>query len=186
MTENEPTTTTGTTDVEETIGRMEQLYQALTGTSLPRTEAPYAPIPAEKDPAEHVEKQLNHLLTLLGELGGDVRPVPLTSWTPAMSVWESHTEIRICVDLPGVPRDQVHVVAQGKLLTISGQRSIPGNDDFRLHSSEAPIGPFRRTVYIPGGMREGEPRAEMKDGVLELRIEKESSHVTTPKTVRVN
>jgi HSP20 family molecular chaperone IbpA len=90
------------------------------------------------------------------------------------------------VDLPGVPRDQVQVVAQGKLLTISGQRSIPKNDDFRLHSSEAPIGPFRRTVYIPGGMREGEPRADMKDGVLEVRIQKESSQTTTPKTVRIN
>ena len=183
MTESE--ITPGTADVEETIGRMEQLYQTLTGTSLPRTEVPYSPIPAEKDPAEHVEKQLNRLLTLLGDLGGDVRPVPLTSWTPPMSVWESHTQIRICVDLPGVPRDQVQVVAQGKLLTISGQRAIPRNDDFRLHSSEAPLGPFRRTVYIPGGMR-GEPSAEMKDGLLEVRIQKESSQVTTPKTVRIN
>jgi HSP20 family molecular chaperone IbpA len=183
MTESE--NTSATTDVEETIGRVEQLYQTLTGASLPRTEVPYSPIPAEKDPAEHVEKQLNRLLTLLGDLGGDVRPVPLTSWTPAMSVWESHTQIRICVDLPGVPRDQVQVVAQGKLLTISGQRAIPRNDDFRLHSSEAPPGPFRRTVYIPGGMR-GEPSAEMKDGVLEVRIQKEASQVTTPKTVRIN
>ena len=183
MTETE--NISATTDVEDTIGRVEQLYQTLTGSSLPRTEVPYSPIPAEKDPAEHVEKQLNRLLTLLGDLGGDVRPLPFTSWTPAMSVWESHTQIRICVDLPGVPRDQVQVVAQGKLLTISGQRAITRNDDFRLHSSEAPLGPFRRTVYIPGGMR-GEPTAEVKDGVLEVRIQKESSQVTTPKTVRVN
>jgi len=183
MTETE--NISATTDVEETIGRMEQLYQTLTGSSLPRTDVPYSPIPAEKDPAEHVEKQLNRLLTLLGDLGGDVRPLPLTSWTPAMSVWESHTLIRICVDLPGVPRDHVQVVAQGKLLTISGQRAINKNDDFRLHSSEAPLGPFRRTVYIPGGMR-GEPIAEMKDGVLEVRIQKESSQVTTPRTVRIN
>jgi len=184
MTENEQSP--GTPHIEETIGRMEQLYQALTGQTLARTEAPYAPIPAEKDPAEHVEKQLNHLLTLLGELGGGVRPVPQTSWTPAMSVWESHTEIRITVDLPGVARDQVQVVAQGKLLTISGTRSTPKSDDFRLHSSEASIGPFRRTVFIPGGMRDTEPRAEMKDGVLEIRIHKESSQVTTPRTVRIN
>ncbi len=173
------------TEVEETIGRMEQLYQSLTGSPLPRSETPYAPIPAERDPAEHVEKQLNRLLTLLGELGGGVQPVPLTSWTPAMSVWESHTEIRICVDLPGVVRDKVQVTAQGKILTISGNREILKNEDFRLHSSEAPIGPFRRTVFIPGGMRD-EPRAEMKEGVLEIRIQKDSSQVTTPRTVRVN
>ena len=103
-----------------------------------------------------------------------------------MSVWESHTEIRITVDLPGVARDEVQVVAQGKLLTISGTRSAPKSDDFRLHSSEAPIGPFRRTVFLPGGIRDTEPRAEMKDGVLEIRIHKESSQVTTPRTVRIN
>jgi len=176
----------GAPEVEQTIGRMERLYETLTGRAVPRNEAPYAPIPAEKDPAEHVERQLNHLLTLLGDLGGGVRPLPLTSWTPAMSVWESHTEIRICLDLPGVARDQVQVVAQGKLLTISGSRAEPKSDEFRVHSNEAPIGPFRRTVFIPGGMREGEPRAEMKEGVLEIRIHKEASQVTTPKTVRIN
>jgi len=181
----EPEQESGTTQIEETITRIEQLYQGLTGRALPRGEAPYAPIPAEKDPAEHVEKQLNQLLTLLGELGGDVRPLPHTSWTPSMAVWESHTEIRLSLDLPGVPRDNVEVVAQGKILTISGSRPAPKSDDFRLHSSEASIGPFRRTVYIPGGMRD-EPRAEMKDGVLEIRIRKESSQVTTPKTVRIN
>lgn len=181
----EPEQASASAEVEETIGRMERLYQTLTGQPLPRSEAPYAPIPAERDPAEHVEKQLNRLLTLLGELGGGVRPVPQTSWTPAMAVWESHTEIRICVDLPGVAREQVQVTSQGKLLTISGDREIGKSDDFRLHSSEAPIGPFRRTVFLPGGMRD-EPRAEMKDGVLEIRIQKESSQVTTPRTVRIN
>lgn len=176
----------GTTQIEETIARIEQLYQSLTGRAVPRGEAAYAPIPAEKDPAEHVEKQLNQLLTLLGELGGDVRPLPHTSWTPSMSVWESHTEIRLCLDLAGVPRENVQVVAQGKILTVSGSRPAPRSEDFRLHSSEAPIGPFRRTVYVPGGMRETEPRAEMKDGVLEIRIQKESSQVTTPRNVRIN
>ena len=177
---------TGTAQIEETITRIEQLYQSLTGRAAPRGEVPYAPIPAEKDPAEHVEKQLNQLLTLLGELGGEVRPLPLTSWTPAMSVWESHTEIRICLDLPGVPRDHVQVTAQGKILTISGSRPAPKSEDYKLHSSESAIGPFRRTVYIPGGMRETEPRAEILDGVLEIRIQKESSQVTTPRAVRIN
>ena len=176
---------TGTTQIEETITRIEQLYQSLTGRALPRGETPYAPIPAEKDPAEHVEKQLNQLLSLLGELGSEVRPLPQTSWTPAMAVWESHTEIRLSLDLPGVQRENVEVVAQGKIVTVSGSRPAPRSDDFRLHSSEAPIGPFRRTVYIPGGMRD-EPRAEMKEGVLEIRIRKESSQVTTPRTVRIN
>ena len=184
MTDSEQTV--GITEIEETIGRMEQLYQTLTGRAAPTGETPYAPIPAEKDPAEHVEKRLTELLTLLGELGGEARPVPLTSWTPAMSVWESHTEIKICLELPGVPRDLVQVVAQGKLLTISGNRRAPKSEEFRLHSSEAPIGPFRRTVFIPGGMRENEPRAEMNDGVLEIRIRKEQSQVTTPRSVRVN
>src|SRR5262245_22638011 len=125
----EPEQEAGATQIEETITRIEQLYQSLTGRALPRGEAPYAPIPAEKDPAEHVEKQLNQLLSLLGELGGEVRPLPQTSWTPAMAVWESHTEIRISLDLPGVTRDVVEVVAQGKILTISGNRPAPKSDD---------------------------------------------------------
>jgi HSP20 family protein len=176
--------TAGSPAIDESIGRLEQLYQTVTGREAPAVETPYAPIPAEKDPTQHVEKQLDRLLQLLGRVELDSKPSP--AWTPLLSVWESDAEILVSVDLPGVAREQVEIVAQGKLLTITGARRAPGTDEFRVKMAEFPIGSFRRAVFLPALSRIGEPKAEMKNGVLEIRIQKEPGQVTTPKPVRVH
>ncbi len=176
----------GVRDIDDAIGRIEQLYRAVTGRDVPSGDAPYAPIPAEKDPAEHVEKQLDRLLDILGSAGIQAGPVATRSFTPPISVWESDREIRICVDLPGITREQVQVVTEGKLMTVSGTRQPPAADSFRLHSSELPFGQFRRLVYIPAALREVEPRAEMKDGVLEIRVQKEPGRNAPRRTIAVS
>jgi HSP20 family protein len=170
--------------IDESIGRLEQLYRAVTGREAPSVETPYAPIPAEKDPTHHVEKQLDRLLQLLNRIEGDSRPE--LAWSPPVSVWENDTEVLVSVDLPGVTREQVEIVTHGRMLTISGARGAPGSPDFRLRKAESPIGRFRRAVLLPSLSRPVEPKAEMRDGVLELRIPKEPGQVTTPKSVRVH
>lgn len=170
--------------VDESIGRLEQLYRVVTGRDAPVGETPYAPIPAEKDPREHVEKQLDRLLQLLNQIGTDSRPRP--AWTPPVSVWENDSEILISVDLPGVTRDQIEIVTHGKLLTITGYRRAPGSPDFRIRSAESAIGPFRRAILLTSLTRPAEPKAEIRDGILEVRIPKEPGQVTTPKPVRVH
>ncbi len=103
-----------------------------------------------------------------------------------MSVWESETEIRICMDLPGVAREEVEILQQGKVLTVKGSRAVPRENGMRLCSNEFPFGAFQRTVLVPSGALTTEPSAEMKNGVLEIRIRKESIRNAEPKPVRVN
>jgi HSP20 family protein len=185
MTENEPTAAReATRDVDQTVERMEQLYRAVTGRDAPPADAGYAPIPAEKDPAEYVERRLQELLELLGAVPEPARGA--IAWIPPMSVWESEKEILIRIDLPGVSRDQVEVTSRDNVLTVSGNRQDAGDPQFRPRSRECPAGPFRRAMFVPAGLRSTEPRAEMKAGVLELRIRKEAPEATAPRTVTVN
>lgn len=188
MTESEQTTNSA--EIDQTIGRIEQLYRAMTGREIPAGNTSFAPIPAEKDPGEHVERQLNRLLKALEEIELAARVTP-AAWIPPMCVWESGTEILVCMDLPGVRRDAVEVLSQGQVLTVSGVRDSGVRDSrerdgFELRSTECATGAFRRTILVPGGARATEPIAEMRDGVLEIRIQKEASRSITPKTVRVN
>lgn len=183
MMETEQTTSTMPA-IDESIGRLEDLYQTVTGREAPPAETPYSPIPAEKDPTQHVERQLDRLLQLMNQVALDSRPKP--AWSPPVSVWESDTEVLVCADLPGVRKEQVEIVTHGRLLTITGARPAPGGQDFRLRMAESPIGPFRRAVLLPAHSRPVEPKAEIKDGVLEVRILKEPGHGLTPKTVRVH
>ena len=184
MTENDQTIGTATADIDRTVARMEQFYRAVTGRDAPPPETDYAPIPAEKEPVEYVERRLDQLLELLGVGPESARTA--SAWIPPMSVWESDKEILIRLDLPGVARDEVQVTAQDNVLTVSGQRRESTEARLRLRSRECPSGPFRRVMFVPSGLRSGEPLAEMKAGVLEIRIQKETPEAAAPKAVRVN
>jgi HSP20 family protein len=168
--------------VDETIGQVERLYRTLTGAAAPQGDAPYAPIPAEKDPMQHVEEQVSRLIEMLGDFGA--RPGLASAWAPSVCVWENESEILVTLDIPGLKRDQVEIVVQGSALTVSGVR--PSRDGgMRLRSSEAPLGAFRRTLMIPA-VRSGEPAAQMKDGVLEIRIPKAAAESVAPRTVPIH
>jgi len=182
MAEDDPTV--ATKDINQTVERMEQLYRTVTGRDAPAPSADYAPIPAEKDPAEYVERRLNQLLELLGAVPESARNA--AAWIPPIAVWESEKEILIRLDLPGVSRDQVQVTSQDNVLTVSGTRRDTSDPQFRPRTRECPSGPFRRVMFVPTGLRSTEPSAEMKAGVLELRIKKEVPEVVAPRTVRIN
>lgn len=174
---------TSSVGIDETIGQVERLYRAVTGSDAPSPDVAYAPIPAEKDPTQHVEEQVNRLLELLGQvkLGPDDGP----SWIPTVSVWEADAEVLVCIDLPGLRRENVEVVAQGNILTVSGSRPA-SREGLRLRSSEGGYGRFRRVLFVPGGIRGPEPSAQMREGVLEIRFQRQAQASATPRPVAVH
>jgi HSP20 family protein len=175
--------TMSTVEVDEAIERTEKLYRAMTGEDAPPAgESAYAPIPAEKDPTRYVEEQVDRLLTML-------RTTPQRTaapWVPQMSVWENDSQILVVIDLAGVTRDRVEVSVQGNVLTVSGERPSPVPEEFRLRINERPLGTFRRTLWIPAGLRSAEAAVSMREGILEIRLPKEPAAVPAVKKLSVN
>jgi len=169
--------------IDETIENVEKLYQAVTGRPAPPADTVYAPIPAEKDPVEHVEEQLSRLLSAVGQSvqGGDALWQG-ASWAPPLSIWESDREMLLSFEVPGVSREHVEIVLQGNLLTIRGQRPS-AKGDAKLRASERPLGPFRRTVPLPIAVKSTEPNAQLRDGILEIRIPKEPRENSAPRPI---
>jgi len=172
-------------NIDETIGRVERLYERVTGRQAPAGERVYAPIPAERDPAEHVEECMDRLLLALGQTSP--AEVLAAEWTPPLTVWESDREVLLCLDLPGVQREQVEVTTRANELVITGSRPAPtAGGAFQLRSAERPLGRFRRTVLLPAGTRGEPPAARLRDGVLEIRLQKENyTQEKGPQRVRV-
>ena len=154
--------------IDETIENVEKLYQSVTGRPAPQPDGPYAPIPAERDPVEHIEEQLSRLLSAVGETMQSEESAPRVVWAPPLSIWETDREVVLSFDVPGVPRENVQVTLQGEVLTVQGER--PERRDAKLRASERPTGRFRRSVPLSSAPRENEPSAELKDGTLEVRI----------------
>src|SRR5438093_373061 len=91
-----------TETIDGTIGQIESLYRTLTGREAPpASEQPYATMPPERSPEEHVEEQLDRLAECLADFSG--RSSPLARWTPPIAVWQGANELLICIDLPGLP-----------------------------------------------------------------------------------
>ena len=172
---------------EEAIGQailqMERLYRTITGKDAPSGDTVYAAIPAEKDPARHVEEQLDRLMNVVSRTG---LAAPQSAWTPSLSVWEAEKELVLCLDLPGVRREALTVQIEGNLLTVSGEREALSYEGARLSWSERPQGAFRRTVLLPQVARHAEPFAQVKDGQLEIRIPRETVPAAPTKTVHVS
>ena len=173
-----------TESIDTAIEQVERLYQSVTGKEVPALDdKPYATIPPEKVPEEHVHEQVDRLLQTLGQFTG--RPAE-TEWKPQIALWEGKNEVRIAVDLPGVERDAVRVAVSRGMLELSGTRPIrtPEDEALKLRYAEHLFGKFRRTMPLPHGARVDQLKAEMRAGVLELRIPKEAE-VVEVKTVTV-
>jgi len=165
--------------IDETIAQVEKLYQTVTGKAPPPSDTPYAPIPAEKDPIKQVEAEIERLLLLLSPQSAEQVAPP---WMPALQVLESPTEVVFCVDLPGVKRDQVEVQLQNNVLIVRGSRSLPAAPNqtqqegaLQLRLSEQPLGRFQRVLPLPQGGRPTGYSAQMRDGVLEIRVPRDAT-----------
>jgi len=162
--------------VDNAIGQVERLYRTVTGRDVPPVrEEPYAVIPPEKAPEEHVQEQVDRLMDKLAEVSG--KTTTGSEWKPPVSMWENRNEAVISVDLPGVARDAIQVAVNRGLLEITGSRPLRFSHDgeqLDLRYSEHPHGRFRRTVPLPPGTIQEQVQAQMRSGVLEVRISKES------------
>jgi HSP20 family molecular chaperone IbpA len=74
------------------------------------------------------------------------------SWQPPIDVLETDEEVLIFVALPGVDADQVEAVIEGRVLVISGSRTLPEElRNAHIHRLELPQGRFERRIGLPQG-----------------------------------
>ena len=111
-------------------------------------------------------------------LGGDVFQ-GLDSWSaargfvPSFEVRETKDAYVFKADLPGLAEKDVEIHMTGNVLTVSGQRTQENvQEGERYFALERGYGQFSRSFSLPDGTDGEHVTADMKDGVLTLRIPK--------------
>ncbi|MBK4736342.1 Hsp20 family protein [Noviherbaspirillum pedocola] len=91
-------------------------------------------------------------------------------WMPAVEITQRDDRLLICIDLPGIPRQDVQLLIQRDKVTVEGERrepparpEVPG-----FRRSERSYGPFHRSIPLPEGVNADTAEAAMRDGVLEI------------------
>jgi HSP20 family molecular chaperone IbpA len=173
-------------EVEPTIARVEQLYQTVTGKPVPADDGVYAPIPPEKDPQKYIEQQLEKLMGALDQQRAQLSGLE-PRWVPAVAIFERADHMLICVDLPGVKREQVQVELMAGMLAITGQRSAMEDEEGRTLEParhERPTGPFQRLIPCPAAPG-AQVSAQLSNGVLEIRVARQRTPAETRRLVTV-
>lgn len=159
-------------NVEQAIAEVAGVYQSLTGR--PIEPGRYEP-PPEVDPLGQAESNFRRFKSML-EGQAQTPPPPhaaapaAQAFAPPADVVQMEREVRVQVDLPGVPRDQVSVVVSGDVLAIRGQRPTGRAPGAVVRHGERQAGPFQKIIALPPRARREGIEALLSDGVLTISI----------------
>ena len=93
---------------------------------------------------------------------------------PAVDIFEDAGGITLLADMPGVSRDNLDVRLDGDSLAIEGKVSITLPEGMRALWAEVNVPRFRRTFTLSRELDASRIEANLKDGVLSLRIPKQA------------
>lgn len=100
------------------------------------------------------------------------------TFTPHVDIVETNDEFIFQADLPGVRAGDVDVKYENGALTISGTVHPRQSDQINFEWQEYGVGNFFRQFTLDAPINADGIRAELKQGVLELRLPKTESAKT--------
>jgi len=108
----------------------------------------------------------------------------LTTWAPAVDIYETPNELVVKADLPDVNEKDIDVRVENNLLTIRGERkfekSVSEENFLRV---ERTYGSFSRSFSLPNTVNAESIGAEYKNGVLTVTLPKREE--SKPRQVKV-
>ena len=115
---------------------------------------------------------------------GESETLTLPDWSPQVDIVEDDKEYLIKADLPEMKKDDVKVIVEDGILSVSGERKTEKEvNGKKFHRIERSFGSFRRGFLVPEDADAAKVNAEFRDGVLKVHLPK--SPTAKPKTVEV-
>ena len=129
------------------------------------------------DPFKELEDVSTRLNRLFGRpalpVGSDREMLSLADWMPSVDISETDNAYLVKAEIPGVNKDDVKVTIEDGMLTIQGERKQEKEDkDKKYHRIERSYGSFMRSFRIPDDADESAVKAEFKDGMLNVTLNK--------------
>lgn len=91
---------------------------------------------------------------------------------PPVNVFEDAAGITLYADLPGVPKDKLNLQVEADTLTIEGELSLDTPEDMEATHAEIGLARYRRVFTLSKELDSEKVSAELRNGVLMLRIPK--------------
>jgi len=120
-----------------------------------------------------MSKTLDEMDRLFGSVGRPTsfRSVPRGTF-PAINIYDQDDAVILTAEIPGVSKDDLELSVLGKSVTLKGQRRAENAPNVTYYRNERPTGPFERTLTLPDSVKADSAKADYRDGILHVRIEK--------------
>jgi len=120
-----------------------------------------------------VEKTLAEMDRMFDAVGRPLglRSVPRGTF-PAINIYEQEDAAVLTAELPGVEPDDIELTVQNETLTLRGRRREAHGEQDRVYRRERPQGEFMRTVTLPAPVNADKVKAEYRNGLLRVHMEK--------------
>ncbi len=123
---------------------------------------------------ERTFSAMDELRQRLGRVFGDVDArefSPDTSW-PRTSVYETNDALLLVAEVPGLTEKELEITLKEEVLTLAGERKLTVPAGFQVHRQERRPARFSRSFTLPYRVAADGLAADLKDGILTVRLPK--------------
>lgn len=123
------------------------------------------------DEIRRFEREMELLLSNFMHSG---RPIPYDGgWIPPFNIFEKDDSLVIIMEAAGVTPENLSVVLEKNIITISGKREDPHSDESRnFYSMEISFGIFERRITLPYEVDTEKAIVTTKEGFIQIILPK--------------
>ncbi len=109
--------------------------------------------------------------------------IPARIFMPAADIFEADNDLTIILEMPGVEKKNVDINVEDGVLNIEGRIDLTKYHGLQPLYTEYNIGHYSRSFRLSSKIDQAKIGAEMKDGVLSLKLPKVAE--AKPRTIQV-
>ena len=99
--------------------------------------------------------------------------VAMTNWNPVVDIYDEDNKIVIKAELPGMDKKDISIDLKDRVLTLKGERSSENEvKEDKYYRRERTFGKFERSFTMPVGLDPEKIKADYKDGLLKIEVNK--------------
>jgi len=102
---------------------------------------------------------------------------------PAVNLWETPEAVQVELEVPGLKSNELDVSVVGNQLSIKIEQSEGQEEGVTYHRRERPVGSFVRVLRLPVEVDANKVEADLKHGVLTVKLPK--AEAARPRKIRV-
>lgn len=106
-------------------------------------------------------------------------------WIPAAEITEDDNEFLVKLEVPEIKKEDMKIELQNGTLCISGERKYEKKNK-KLHRVERFYGSFERSFSLPMNVDSNSVKAESKDGVLSIHLQKTEVQAIEKQSINID